>query len=292
MSAARHGGSEDDAECVARALHHGTAGGAMPYSPGMPERRVVFIGPCHTTGYPGVRPDETFPVVACRAVEAARPGLTLHVLTEPSYHPGDYPAAARRAARKRPALAVVEVAGWFAVTGARAVDLGRLPGGVRSAYDRVRHLRNISAKLRNRWPVASRLVIGVETTIAALAEGPMRPLLPRLPRTSLAEYEQLLDVAVTELRAHDVDVVVEGPGLMNAELDDPALPPDSIEQYAAVNRLARALAQRHGAPFVDHIDATPAFPGFHLPGSVRPSVAGHEAWGELLAERMLETGLV
>jgi hypothetical protein len=178
----------------------------------MPDLRVVVIGPCHTTGYPGVRPDETFPAVAQRVVEAARPGLNLRVLTEPSYHPGDYPAAARRAVRKRAAVAVVEVAGWFAVNGARAVDLARLPGGVRSAYDRVRHLRDVSTKLRNRWPVASRLVIGVETTINALADGPLRTLLPRQPRPSLSEYEERLDVALTELRSHGIDVVVEGPG--------------------------------------------------------------------------------
>jgi hypothetical protein len=79
---------------------------------------------------------------------------------------------------------------------------------------------------------------------------------------------------------------------MNDDLPSRALPADATECYAAVNRLARTLADRHRALFVDHLGSMPAFPGFHLPGSLRPSRAGHAAWGELLAERLVHGGVL
>lgn len=258
----------------------------------MLELRVAFIGPCHTTGYPGVGPSETFPDVARAAVEAARPGLGIRILTEPCYHPADLPRAAGRAARQRAAIAVIEAVGWFAVRGSQAVDLGHLPRGLRSTYDRVRHLRHVSARVRRHWPVAGTLVAAVETTVAALADGPMRSLLPRLPRPTLAEYEERLDAALRALRAAGIEVVIEGPGRLSDQLPDRALPPDAAVRYGEVNRMARAVAARHQALFVDRMDATPGTALFYLPGSVRPSRAGHELWGRLLAEHLLRSGLV
>ena len=258
----------------------------------MSELRIAFIGPCHTTGYPGVGPTETFPDVTRRAVEAARPGLALRILTEPCYHPADLPRAARRAVHQRAAIAVIEAVGWFAVRGSQAVDLGHLPRGLRSTYDRVRHLRHVSAQVRRHWPLAGALVAAVETSLAALADGPMRSLVPRLPRPTLAEYEERLDAAARELRASGVEVVIEGPGLLSDQLDDPALPADAEGRHRAVNLMARGVAARHHAVFVDRVDATPGTALFYLPGSIRPSRAGHLVWGRLLAERLLETALV
>jgi hypothetical protein len=258
----------------------------------MSDFRVAFIGPCHTTGYPGVGPGESFPEVARAAVEAARPGIGLQILTEPCYHPADLPRAARRAARQHPAIAVVEAVGWFAVRGSQAVDLGQLPRGLRSTYDRVRYLRHVSAGVRRHWPVARTLVAAVETTVAALADGPMRSLLPRLPRPTLAEYEERLDAAVRGLRTDGIEVVIEGPARLSDQLPDRALPPDAAVRYGEVNRMARAVAARHQAVFVDRMDATPGTPLFYLPGSVRPSRAGHQLWGRLLADSLLRSGLV
>lgn len=258
----------------------------------MPELRIAFVGPCHTTGYPGVGPTETFSAVARRAVEAARPGLDLRVLTEPCYHPADLPRAARRVIRHRAAIAVIEAVGWFAVRGSQAVDLGRLPRGLRSTYDRVRHLRHVSAQVRRHWPVAGTLVAAVETTMAAFAGGPMRSLVPRLPRPTLAEYEEQLDAAARELRTGGTEVVIEGPGLLSDQLADPALPSDADARYRAVNLMARGIAARHHAVFVDRMDATPGTALFYLPGSIRPSLAGHQVWGRLLAEHLIQSGLL
>jgi len=41
--------------------------------------RLAFFGQCHTLGYQHVPTEDTFPEVARRAIEAARPGVTVRI---------------------------------------------------------------------------------------------------------------------------------------------------------------------------------------------------------------------
>jgi hypothetical protein len=255
---------------------------------------IAFLGQCHTTGYEGVSIAETFPEIVGRAIEAARSGAEVRVITEPFYHPADLSGAVRRVLRRRPDIVVVEVIGWVAVSGRQAVDLSRLPRGLRSPYDRLRHFRIAAWRLRERWPITMGLISGVETHLTALATGPLRSLLPRLPRPTMLDYETALDEAARVLRAADgVEVVFQGPGVFNDSIDASSVAPNAEAVYRNVNAMTRRIANRHGALFVDRLGGAPLPKAkFFLPGSMRPSRIGQEAWGHMLAQHLRSEGLV
>lgn len=253
---------------------------------------IAFLGQCHTTGYPGVSRTDIFPQVARRAVQAARPDVAVEIVNATYYHPADLPATARRALAAQADVLVIEVIGWLAVRGGQSADLSRLPSGIRSTYDRARHFHALTARLQHRWPARATLIARVQTSAIALAIGPLRALVPRLPRPTMAEYEAQLDRTLADVRqAGSSRVVLQGPGVFGE--DWCRMTADAPELYRQVNAMARSVAARHGALFVDRFDDGLLKPGrLYQSGSIRPSTEGHRAWGLLLAEKLLHAGLV
>ena len=251
---------------------------------------IAFVGQCHTVGYAGVPADAAFPRVCRDVVQHARPDKRVDVRLHPCYHPSELDESVRAALRGNPRVVVVEVIGWLAVTGTTAVDLSRLPKGVRSAYQRARHLRHVARSLTRNAPRAAAGVARVETAISSVGYALLRPLLPRHARPSIAEYEQCLGAALARITASGAHAVVQGPGAPNTALDSRRLASDAIERYRGVDAMARRAAAAHGALFVDRWDTVTS--GFYSDGDVRPSLRGHSTWGHLLAGELLRAGIV
>lgn len=246
---------------------------------------VAFVGQCHTVGYPGVPPDAAFPEV-CRAdLQAARPDREVRVHLQPYYHPSELVEAVTKALAQRPRVVVIEVVGWLAVVGTRAVDLSRLPSGVRSAYERVRHFRHVAHAVTKRVPRTAELI----TT--RIAGSVLKPLLPRYPRPSVAEYESAVVHALELVRdAPGVDAVLQGPGAPNLSLDARGIAGDAVARYREVHGMAQRAAAAHDVLFVDRWDTVTG--SFFTDNSVRPTAGGHSVWGHLLAAELLRAGLV
>lgn len=256
---------------------------------------IAFVGQCLVHGYPGVPRRATYPEIVRHHLERERPGLHVQVVAEPFYHPAELRGVlARLLPSVRPDLVVIDVAGWLVANGPTAVDLSRLPWGVRNAYDRVRHLRSVSHGLVSNWPLASGLVMRVQASGRALVDGPLRFLVRRYPRPSLEEYERLLDEAVTLVtRQPGCELVLQGPSTFNPAETDPACVPESAALYRAVNDLARRLAAARGVTFIDRMSLIDGANGdVFLPGSTRLSGRGHRLTGHAVAEILLRAGLI
>lgn len=251
----------------------------------MTELTLAFVGQCHTVGYPGVPPDAAFPEV-CRAdLQASRPEQHVRVHLQPYYHPGELVRAVTRALAQRPRAVVIEVVGWLAVVGTRAVDLSRLPSGVRSAYERVRHFRHVA------HAVAKRAPRGAELITTKIAGSVLAPLLPRYPRPSVAEYESAVMHALELVReAPGTEAVLQGPGAPNLALDARGISSDAVERYREVREMAQRAAASHAVLYVDRWDTVTS--AFFSDNSVRPTAAAHSLWGHLLASELLRAGVV
>lgn len=237
---------------------------------------ITFVGQCHTIGYAGVPADAAFPQVCREVVQASRPGWRVEVRTQPYYHPAELPAAVEKALRDKPRLVVIEVVGWLAVRGTSSVDLSRLPRGVRTVYDRVKHFRHAK---------------GIARSVPRGAEGLyqfIQPLLPRHPRPSVAEYESCLRQALEKLA--DVQAVVQGPGAPNLDLDWRGVASDALERYRAVHEMSRRVAEEKKVLYVDRWDTVTR--GFYPDGGVRPTARAHSVWGQLLGAELLRAGIV
>lgn len=250
---------------------------------------IAFLGQCHTTGYAGVEPDRAFPEVCRRLLEAARPGHQVELILQPYYHPAELPAVAAAALQRQPRVVVIEVVGWLAMTGSGKLDLSRLPRGVRSAYDRARFFRKASRTI-GRQTRGSNAIHRVSAGALGFAGSILRPLLPKLPRPSIGEYEACLSDTLATIRATGIHAVVQGPGAGNFAMMSKRLPPDAVERYTAVRAMAQRVAAAHGALYVDRWDTVSG--GFFIPGTTRPTLQGHSAWGHLLADHLLRAGLV
>lgn len=256
---------------------------------------IAFVGQCLVHGYPGVPRSATYPEIVRHHLERERPGLRVRVVAEPFYHPAELQRVLERLLRSvQPDLVVIDVAGWLVANGPTAVDLSRLPWGVRSAYDRVRHLRSVSYGLAARWPGGRGLVMGVQASGRAVVDGPLRFLVKRYPRPSLEEYERLLEEAVALVtRQPGCELVLQGPSSFNPAETDPACVPESVVLYRAVNDLARRVAAMHGVTFVDRMSLINSADGdMFLPGSTRLSDRGHQLTGHAVAETLLRGGLI
>lgn len=232
-------------------------------------------------------PDAAFPQVCRAAVQSRRPGLRVDITLEEYQHPAQLEAAVGAALAGRPRVVVIEVVGWLAVKGTDAVDLSRLPPGIRSVYQRVRHFRSVAHSVR-RLP---RSLLVLQDTAFGVATSILGKSAPRHLRTSPDEYEASLRRAVVTVKdAAGVDCVIQGPGAPNLALDSPKLPSDVLERYREVERLARRVADAHGVLYVDRWDTVA--PGFFGSGTIRPTVEGHSTWGHLLADRLIAAGLV
>lgn len=250
---------------------------------------IAFLGQCQTSGYAGVPRDATFPEVCRRAIQLRRPERRIDLHIEEYQHPAELPRATSRVVRASPRVAVLEVVGWLAVKSSPAVDLSRLPRGMRSAYERARHFRRVSGYLKS-LTQTSPLIHRVHTNARALASGLLSPLLPRYPRPTIAEYENFVDDAIADLQASRITVVVQGPGAPNLELEARGIAANMPERYREVESMARRVAANRGALYVDRWSTITS--RFYLPGSIRPEAGGHTVWGNLLADELLAADLV
>jgi hypothetical protein len=252
---------------------------------------IAFVGQCHTVGYPGVPPDSAFPRVCRDVLRAHRPEQDVEVALHPYYHPAELVATVRSALRQRPRVVVIEVVGWLAIAGTPAVDLSRLPRGVRSTYERLRHFRNVSRTVVRNVGAGPDLIYHAQTTAVALSASVLKSILPRYPRPTVAEYEACVVGALELVRdAPGTHAVVQGPGAPNLAIDSRQLPVDAIERYRAVNAMARLAADTGGALYVDRWDTVSR--GFFTTNSVRPTANGHSVWGHLLASHLLSADFV
>lgn len=260
------------------------------YSDRMSRILISFLGQCHISGYPGVPADAAFPQVCRGILQAARPQHTIELVLVPYIHAGELPGVVRAALRQRPRVIVIEVVGWLAVNGVPVVDLSRFPRVLRTAYERTQYLRRTSRLVAERTRSSS-VIHTVQTNAVSLANSVLRTLLPRLPRTTVPEYEACVSEALSIIQTHaGVTAVIQGPGAGNFAAASKGMPSDAVERYRAVNEMARRVADAHGALFVDRWDTVMA--GFFLSGTTRPTVAGQSVWGHLLAETLLREGLV
>ena len=251
---------------------------------------IAFLGQCHVKGYPGVPADTAFPEVCRGVLQASRPEHQVEVIAERYLHPAELLGAVRASLQKRPRVLVIEVVGWIAVTGSSFVDLSRLPRGIRSAHERGHHLRRMSA-LVTRKTRAAGLIHAVQTNALALVSSIIRPLLPRMPRVTVADYERCVAGALELIATVEgTSAVVQGPGAGNFAMESKGLASDAIERYRAVQEMARRVAGAHGALYVDRWDSVAS--GFFIPGTTRPTMRGHSVWGHLLAEQLLRAGMV
>jgi hypothetical protein len=247
---------------------------------------IAFVGQCHTVGYPGVPADVAFPQVCRVALQSRRPDAHISLTLEEYQHPQQLAGAVTQVLRTRPRVVVIEVIGWLTVKGTGAVDLARLPRGVRSAAQRVRHFRHISRAVAAKMPKSAELInSGLHHAALLVGNG------VRHARTTPAEYEQHIDRALTALRAvPGLECVIQGPGAPKLDSDSRHFPADVLERYRAVQQMARRVAEAHGALYVDRWDTVS--PGFYSSDSVRPSAEGHSVWGHLLADNLIAAGLV
>ena len=220
-------------------------------------------------------------------MQSRRPGVRVEITLQEYQHPAELEGAVRAALVRTPRVVVIEVVGWLAVKGSEAIDLSRLPPGIRSVYQRVRHFRSVAHSVR-RLP---RSLLVVQDTAFGVATSILGKSAPRHLRTSPDEYEASLRRAVVMVKqAAGIDCVIQGPGAPNLALDSPKLPSDVLERYRDVERLARRVADAHGVLYVDRWDTVA--PGFFGSGSIRPTAEGHSTWGHLLADRLIAAGLV
>lgn len=249
----------------------------------MSSRTLGFVGQCHTVGYQGVPARLAFPEVCKRAIESARPATNVVVRLEPYYHPSELVRRVRAVLRHRPHVVVIEAVGWLAIAGTRALDLSKLPARVRTRYERVTHFREVSRSIANKIPDGAELIYRTPVDASLL-----RPIVRRHPRPTVQEYEDCLDAALTA--AHGTRVVVQGPGAPNLSLGNRGLPPDAVERYRAVNEMARRVATRRQALYIDRWDTVDS--AFYTEGSVRPTANAHAVWGHLLAAELLRHSVV
>lgn len=250
---------------------------------------IGFLGQCHISGYAGVPADAAFPQVCRKVLQSARPAHRVELVLVPCHHPGELFAAVDEVLQQQPRVVVIEVVGWLALAGGSALDLSRLPRSVRSAVQRVRHFRRASREIAARTS-DSGVIHRVQTTAVSLATGLLRPLLPRLPRFTVPEYEACVDDALKRIKGSGASTVVQGPGAGDVAATSKVLRTDAVELYRAVYEMARRVAETNGALFVDRWDTVS--PRFFLPGTTRPTLAGQSMWGHLLADHLLRAGLI
>jgi len=252
----------------------------------MSRTTIVFLGQCHTYGYPGVPPEAAFPQVLRRAIEAYKPDTTLNVILEPYDHPSGLSRSVTRALRHRPRIVVVEVTGWLAVKGSGAVNLSRLPKTFHSTYDRVRHFRVASQFIAAKIPQGSKLIYRFQSKSFEAIASVLGPLIARYPRPTVEEYRACVSDAIQRIvQSPGTQVVIQGPGSPNLDLNFRGLAADAVERYKAVECMAREVATQHGTMYVDRWNAVN--PDFFSPGSIRPTAEGHMEWGNLLARELL-----
>lgn len=250
---------------------------------------IAFIGQCHVLGYPGVPADVAFPEVCRGVVQASRPQHRVELIAKTYFHPAQLLKAVAAVLPQQPRVIVIEVVGRIAISGSSGVDLSRLPRGIRSAYDKAQYLRRISRRITQKTRTSG-VIHAVQTNVLALANSVLQPLLPRLPRPTVADYEACVSKALALIVTNPgITAVIQGPGAGNFAVESKRLPADTIERYLAVNEMARRVAAEHGALYVDRWDTVAG--GFFIPGTTRPTMQGHSIWGHLLAEHLLRAGV-
>jgi hypothetical protein len=257
---------------------------------------VTFLGQCLPVRADLAGDDGTYPYVAERYVQAARPGT--RITTTVIYY--EYPYADLEvkfdlALRGRPDVIVLEVpARPVAYPDSTPVDLRRLPRRLRSSYQRVRYLRGLNERLRAA-PGMDRLVQIADVGLRAVLAGPLRHLVRRYPVPTLAEYETLVAATIARLTAKTTaTLILAGPAGFTEAGDGDGYVDGAPDLYDAVNAMVRRIAARHHLPFIDRVAVTAGEgPGFFHPGSsIHYAPAGHRAMGRFLGEMLLSQGIL
>ena len=212
------------------------------------EVRVLLLGQCLSYGYDGVSQDATYPRVAASMLRSSFPQLRFRLDVKYFYYPtGLKSLLAHRLVLTRPDLAVINLPAMFAATQWR----------VNMMYEIAPELIDTARSFMRR----------LEATVRGRRSAPPAPQ-TLLDRTfalkepiSLAEYEQLIEEAITHSRRiSNCRFILMGPGRFNE---------DTVEQYAvhspevwaSVNGMVKRVAERLDVGFINAQEALGEYGG-------------------------------
>jgi len=266
-------------------------------SPGLRRRSIVYLSQCLPLRQEDASADGTYPFVAQHYVEHARPGLRIETTVITYFHPyeSDLGVKFDRAERARPDVIVLEVpARPVAHVESHPVDLRRFPSGVRTAYQRFRHLRELNQRMPLAYPL-DKLIHVADISLRAVIDGPLRRLVRRYPTPTLDEYEALVAEIIARLAARTAaTLVLAGPAGFSERGCGDGYVDDAPQLYDTVNDMARRIAARHVLPFIDRVAvAGDGGTSFFLPGSsIVYAPAGHLELGRFVGATLLKLGVL
>lgn len=257
---------------------------------------VAYLSQCLPFRLEDVTHEDTYPFVAQRYVEAARPGVRLSTTIHPYTYPYvDLELKEDLALRDRPDVVVLEIpAGPVARRREPPVDLRRFPTRVRTGWQRIQHLRELRVKLQLS-PVTDRVVQVADIGLRAVVNGPLRRITRRFPMPTVSEYESLVEAAIGRLQAKtSATLVLIGPGGFTESGGGDGCADDARKLYDVVNEMTRRIAERRHLLFVDRVAlAAEAERSFFLPGaSIYYSPEGHRTFGRFLGHELVTGGVV
>ena len=259
-------------------------------------RSIAYLSQCIALHRDDAGDEGTYPFIAQRYLEAARPGVavTTRVIYY-SYPYFDLEPKFEFAVRSRPDVIVIEIpASPVAFRAGTPIDLHRFPSAIRTAHQRFRYLRDLRAYLRLP-PGMSQLVHLVDISFRAAVDGPLGRLVRRLPTPTVPEYESMVETTLARLAAKTTATIVlagpagftdSGPG--NGYMDGAA------KAYDSVNDMVKRIASRHAMAFVDRVTvAASGGRSFFRPGSsIFYSAGGHRTMGRFVGETLLRDGVL
>ena len=259
-------------------------------------RSIAYLSQCIALKGDDAGDEGTYPFIAERYLEAARPGT--RVTTQVIYYSYPYLDLEQKfefAARGQPDVIVIEIqASPVAFRAGTPLDLRRFPSAIRTAHQRFRYLRDLRAHLQLP-PGVSQLVHLVDVNFRAAVDGPLRRLVRRLPAPTVPEYASMVETTLARLAATTTATIVlagpagftdSGPG--NSYVDGAA------KAYDSVNDMVKRIASRHAMAFVDRVAvAVGGGAAFFRPGSsIYYSAGGHRTMGRFVGETLLRDGVL
>jgi hypothetical protein len=259
-------------------------------------RSITYLAQCLALRGDDAGDEGTYPFIAQRYVEAARPDV--QVTTRVIYYSYPYLDLEQKfefAVRGHPDIIVIEIpaspVAWRAGT---PLDLSRFPSAIRTAHQRFRYLRDLRGHLQVPQGV-DRLVHIVDVNFRAALNGPLRRLVRRLPTPTLPEYESLVETTLARLAARTTaTIVLAGPAGFTETGPGDGYVDGAVKAYASVNDMVRRIASRRGMAFVDRVAvAVEEGTSFFRPGSsIYYSASGHRTMGRFVGHTLLSHGLL
>jgi hypothetical protein len=256
--------------------------------------RIGFVGNCYIFGYRGVAARDTFPEVACRRIEAERPGLRVQAVRCGLFHPADLPRQISRLLSKRPPHVIVvdAAASPLALKGRERVDATALPSGVARLVDTLQEGLAVVNGFSNRHRLIRPAVRAVEGVGRLIVDRKVLPL-QRHAAPSVHDYERYLDEAIGLVAATRTTLIVQGPSGFNQHESHHDYKSDSLQLYRDVNAMVRRVTGTHNITMIDRqqvIEGSNS--AMFLGKSIRMSPAGHQATGYALASTILAEHIV